>query len=305
MEQDYNEILQQIRAEVQPLLGSGVVANYIPALAEVNPQRFGMSVKLVTGEEFVIGDYDVPLSIQSISKVITLTLYIQKVGLDLGDKIGVEPSGNPFNSLVQLEYEKGKPRNPFINAGALLITDSVISQYGEAKQLILDFIHEHTDNKSINYNYRTAVSEIRTSHRNAAVLNFMKSYGMIDNPIKEVLDSYCHHCALEMSCLDLSRLFLYLANNGNDINGNSVISLREAKRINALMLTCGTYDNVGEFAYKVGLPAKSGVGGGIIASVPGKMSIAVWSPALNSSGNSVLGTKALELFTTYTGLSIF
>lgn len=303
--ENYKSILEQIHNDVKPLFGKGAVANYIPALAEVNPMKFGMAIKLVTGEEFVIGDSDVPFSIQSISKVLTLTLYIKKVGLELGDKIGVEPSGNPFNSLVQLEYEKGKPRNPFINAGALLITDSIISIYGEAKQLILDFIHEHTDNKAINYNYRTAVSEIRTSHRNAALLNFMKSYGMIDNPIKEVLDSYCHHCALDINCLDMARLFLYLANNGRDINGKEVISMRETKRINALMLTCGTYDNVGEFAYKVGLPAKSGVGGGIIASVPGKMSIAVWSPALNTSGNSVIGTKALELFTTYTGLSIF
>lgn len=302
---NYQLILNRIYKEVQSLYGQGKAADYIPALANVNPQQFGMAVKLVTGEEFVVGCHDERFSIQSISKVISLALYITKYGMELGSRVGVEPSGNAFNSLVQLEYEHGIPRNPFINAGALVIVDGLLTLFPDAKQRILDFTRENAQNKSISFDEDVARSEAETGFRNAALVNFMKSYGNIDNEVSTVLDAYFNQCAISMSCIDLARCFLFLANQGMDVEGKRILSLRETKRVNAIMLTCGTYDAVGDFAFRVGIPSKSGVGGGIVSVIPNHMSIAVWSPELNSYGNSVLGMKALELFTTFTEISIF
>lgn len=302
---DYQDILDQIAREVQPLTSQGSVAGYIPALARVAPAQFGMALKLVTGEEYSTGDAEVPFSIQSISKLLTLTLYIQHHGLELGDRVGVEPSGNPFNSLVQLEYENGKPRNPFINAGALVITDGLMSLFPDAIQKIVDTARQWSGNTHIDFDAEVALSEQEHGHRNAALANFMKSYGNITNSVEAVLNTYFHQCALRMSCSDLTRLFSFLANEGVSHNQARITGPRETKRINALMMTCGTYDAVGEFAFRVGLPAKSGVGGGIVAIIPREMSLAVWSPALNRQGNSVAGSRALDLFTTYTRCSVF
>ena len=305
MNPDYQTIIDQIAQEVQPLTLQGSVADYIPALARIAPSHFGMALKLVTGEEFSTGDASVPFSIQSISKLLTLTLYIQHHGLELGDRVGVEPSGNPFNSLVQLEHENGRPRNPFINAGALVITDGLMSLYPDARQKIVDTARELSGNPLIDFDHEVAQSEQQYGHRNAALTHFMKSYGNIINPVEAVLNTYFHQCALRMNCSDLTRLFSFLANEGLSHNQATVTGPRETKRINALMMTCGTYDAVGEFAFRVGLPAKSGVGGGIVAIIPRKMSIAVWSPSLNRQGNSVAGSRALDLFTTYTRCSVF
>lgn len=305
MNTDYQQIINQIAQEVAPLTHQGAVADYIPALAAVKPGRFAMAVKLADGREFTTGEALAPFSIQSISKLLTLTLFIQKQGLELGDRVGVEPSGNPFNSLVQLEYEGGKPRNPFINAGALVVTDGVMSHYGDAKSLILQTARKLSSNPALDYDQAVAASEKQTGFRNAALANFMKSYGNILNPVEEVLDTYFHQCSLAMSCTDLARMFFFLANEGVDQRGEVVTSPRETKRINALMMTCGTYDAVGDFAFRVGIPAKSGVGGGIVAVIPRQMSIAVWSPTLNQQGNSVAGSRALDLFTTYTRCSVF
>lgn len=300
-----NEVLAQVHKEIKEYIGKGKVADYIPELAKVDPNYFGMALRLRSGEEFSNGDADLPFSIQSISKLLTLTMYIQQVGLELGDRVGVEPSGNPFNSLIQLEYEHGIPRNPFINAGALVITDGLISVFKNLEDEILNTARGLSGNPTVNYDLSVAASERMTGFRNAALVNFMKSYGNIVNPIDDVLDAYYHHCSLSMNCLDLVRMFSFLANEGIDFNGNRVLSFRETKRVNALMMTCGTYDAVGDFAFRVGIPAKSGVGGGIVGVIPGVMTLAVWSPALNSQGNSLAGTKALEVFTTLTGRSVF
>lgn len=300
-----NEVLAQVHKEIKEYIGKGKVADYIPELAKVDPNHFGMALRLRSGEEFSNGDADLPFSIQSISKLLTLTMYIQQVGLELGDRVGVEPSGNPFNSLIQLEYEHGIPRNPFINAGALVITDGLISVFKNLEDEILNTARRLTGNAVVNYDLSVAASERMTGFRNAALVNFMKSYGNIVNPIDDVLDAYYHHCSLSMNCLDLVRMFSFLANEGIDFNGNRMLSFRETKRVNALMMTCGTYDAVGDFAFRVGIPAKSGVGGGIVGVIPGVMTLAVWSPALNSQGNSLAGTKALEVFTTLTGRSVF
>jgi len=221
-------------------------------------------------------------------------------------RVGREPSGSKFNSLVQLEHEQGIPRNPFINAGAHVTTDLVFSNYSSPKLAILDFVRKVSHNDSVDFDYEVARSERETGNRNLAMAYFMKSFGNIKNPVREVLDVYFHQCSIAMSCFDLSKAFLYLANEGVvPSTGETIISKKNTDRINALMLTCGMYDSVGDFAYRVGLPSKSGVGGGIVAIVPREMCVAVWSPGLSESGSSLIGTKALELFVHYTGKTIF
>lgn len=303
---DFADVLAKIEAEVRPLVGQGRVANYIPRLANVPIDRFGMAVATLDGRLFQIGHADELFSIQSISKVFTLTLALEAIGSDLWKRVGREPSGSAFNSLVQLEREQGIPRNPLINAGAHVIADVLLSRGDGACERLLQFVRERADNASIRMDPEVARSEREAGFRNAALANFVRSFGNLYNPVDAVLDFYFHQCALTMSCTDLARAFLYLANRGRcQRSGVEVISDERAKRINALMLTCGTYDAAGEFAYRVGLPAKSGVGGGIVAVVPNVLTIAVWSPGLDEKGNSLAGAAALDRFTTLTGLSIF
>jgi glutaminase len=254
----------------------------------------------------MVGDAKELVSIQSISKVLTLTMAMKSGDETIWSRVGREPSGSKFNSLIQLEHEQGIPRNPLINAGAHVITDLVSSNYSNPKQAILNFIHTLSHNEEIDFDYEVAKSERETGNRNLAVGYFMKSFGNIKNPVRETLDVYFHQCAIAMSCSDLSRAFLFLANEGvMPSTGEQIVPKQDSDRINAIMLTCGMYDSTGDFAYRIGLPAKSGVGGGIVAIVPKQMSIAVWSPGLSESGNSLVGTRALELFVQYTGKSIF
>jgi len=303
---NYKKILEEIKIEVEPLIGSGKLADYIPELANVNPSYFGIEIKFIDGISYAVGDTDIPFSIQSISKVFALTLAINLVGNDIWKRVGVEPSGNAFNSLVQLEHENGIPRNPFINAGALVISDILISRLEQPKTQLLEFIRRISNNQNIDINKKVAQSEKENGYRNAALANMMKSFGNIKNDIYDVLDLYFCMCSIDMTCSDLSEAFLLYSNHGILLNGNEeIISLSQTKRLNALMQTCGFYDEAGEFSFKVGLPGKSGVGGGIVALLPGKFSIASWSPELNKKGNSVLSMKALELFTTKTKLSVF
>lgn len=303
---NYQKIIEEIYSEVKELQGEGKVADYIPALANIDPAKFGIAITSIDGESYKIGDAEEPFSIQSISKAFTLTLAIKKLGKKIWDRVGKEPSGNAFNSLVQLEYEHGIPRNPFINAGALVLTDAIISNYKQPKQTILDFIRDLTANQDIYYDKKVAKSEKEHGFTNAALANFMKNFNNIENDIEAVLDVYFHQCSIAMSCMDLTKAFMYLTNHGLDPHTNeAILTKSQAKRINSLMLTCGLYDESGEFAFKVGLPGKSGVGGGIVAIIPNKLSIAVWGPELDKFGNSLMGMKALELFTTKTEMSIF
>jgi glutaminase len=304
---DYQKILEEIFEEIKPFINKGKIADYIPILARVPLERFGMAVQVLKGNTFFVGDALESFSIQSISKAYTLILALQLIGEgNLLKRIGREPSGNSFNSLVQLEYENGIPRNPFVNAGALVLADIIISHTKDADQTILDFVRDLSDNQNIHVDVKVAESEKQTGFRNAALANFLKSYGNLENDVETVLDVYFHQCALSMSCVDLCKSFSTLANHGQSpLSGKQILTPSQAKRINALMLTCGTYDAVGDFAYRVGLPGKSGVGGGIAAFIPGRLSITAWSPGLNKSGNSLAGTLALEWFTTKTGMSIF
>jgi glutaminase len=306
---DYQAILDEIYKELTPHLNDGKVANYIPALACVNPNQFAMSITLFDGTQYNVGDTDTLFSIQSISKVFTFTLALNIFGKGLYKRIGVEPSGNPFNSLVQLEYENGRPRNPFINAGAINVTDALLNHFKTPEttyNAIQSFVESISSQQKISFDEVVAESEINYGHRNIALANLMKSFNNFDNEVNDVIDIYCKHCSIEMSTQMLSRAMLYLANHGVDpITSKRHVTEQRSKRINAVMLTCGHYDASGDFAFHVGLPGKSGVGGGIVAVVPKIMGISVWAPALNKQGNSLVGTKALELFTTKTGFSIF
>lgn len=303
---DYNPILRKIYDDCRHLIGRGKVADYIPALAKVAPDMYGISVQCLDGTSFSIGDSNVCFSIQSISKVFTFAMVARIMGEDLWQFVGREPSGNPFNSLVQLEYEHGVPRNPFINAGALVITDKLIDLYPRPKEAILDFVRGLTGNANICYDSEVARSEREHADRNMALAYFMKSFGNINNDVEKLIDVYCCQCALSMSCEDLAKSFLFFANGGvNPLNGERILSRSAAKRLGAVMLTCGFYDESGDFAFRAGLPGKSGVGGGIVAYMPGRHTIAVWSPELNSYGNSIVGMQTIEDFTSVVGTSIF
>ena len=302
---DYQGVLEEIHHEIQPMIGRGRIPDYIAPLAAVSGDKFGLALQTTDGAAYSIGDTAERFSIQSISKLFSLTLAFQLAGTSLWERVGREPSGTPFNSLVQLEYEQGIPRNPFINAGALVIADIILEHVEEANEAYLTFLRQLTGVKSVKHSKAIYQAEAQTGHRNRALANLLKDFGNLRHNVDEVLDFYFFQCAVMMSCNELAQACLYLAAQGVSPLAGKVVGLRHAKRINAVMLTCGTYDAAGDFAYRVGLPGKSGVGGGIVAVVPEKLSLAVWSPALNSAGNSYAGTKALELFTTKTRLSVF
>jgi len=306
---DYQHVLAEIRDEVQPLLGRGQVADYIPPLARVPLDRFAMVVQTVGNEVFAVGDTSERFSIQSIAKVFSLTLAMRLDGDGIWKRVGREPSGTAFNSLVQLEVERGIPRNPFINAGALVILDSILGHHGNGKRdgedLILEFVRQAASNPAIGYDLAVAEAERAAAHRNRALAHFLKSFGNLHNDADRVLDAYFRLCSISMTCGELASSFLYLANGGRSATGQEVATPRQVKRVNAVMLTCGVYDEAGDYAYRVGLPAKSGVGGGVVGVLPGKFVASVWSPGLSDKGNSLAGTMALELLTTKTSLSIF
>jgi glutaminase len=302
------EILNEIANTLVKETDRGKVANYIPQLAAVDPNQFAISVALPNGNIYSAGCAKQLFSIQSISKVFSLTLALGKIGDAVWTKVGREPSGDPFNSIVQLELEHGKPRNPFINAGAIAVVDAIMMGHQPKELLaeILQFVRFIANDNSISIDKKVALSELATGNRNASLAHFMASFGRIDHPIDCVLGAYYHQCSISMNTEQLAKSGLFLVSDGiNMSTGSRVVSSHRARRINSLMLMCGHYDGSGEFAYRVGLPGKSGVGGGILAIAPGKASIAVWSPGLDHIGNSKLGTIALEMLVQRTGWSIF
>ncbi|MFD2564539.1 glutaminase [Aquimarina rubra] len=303
---EYQKILDTIKAETLNKTSTGKVATYIPELAKIDPNKLGMHLYCINSGHYGFGDENERFSIQSISKVFSLTLAMSVLNDELFDRVDVEPSGDPFNSLIQLEYEHGIPRNPLINAGALVIADVLVSILENPKQKFLEFIHKITGNTSITINPKVFESEKKYSYRNASLLNLMKSFGNIKNDIETILDLYIYQCSVEMSCKELATAFMIYANSGKTLSDDvQIISSRKVKRINAIMQTCGFYDEAGEFSFRVGLPGKSGVGGGIAAIHPGYYAVTAWSPPLNPKGNSELGMYALERLTTLTGFSIF
>ncbi|WP_413112972.1 glutaminase B [Thaumasiovibrio sp. DFM-14] len=300
-------LLEQVLDEARPLIGQGQVADYIPALAQVPTNKLGIAVCYNDGEIITAGDADEAFSIQSISKVLSLTLAMMMYEADeIWQRVGKEPSGHAFNSMIQLEMENGIPRNPFINAGALVVCDLLATRLSAPRHRMLELVRALSGENKIIYDKVVAASEMQHSDRNAAIAYLMRSFGNFNNDVMPVLHNYFHYCALRMSCTDLAKTFSYLANKGLPLGAEkTIISQTQTKQLNALLATSGLYDGAGEFAYRVGMPGKSGVGGGIIAIVPGEMSIAVWSPELDKSGNSLAGTRVLELLAERIGRSIF
>ncbi|MBP5980263.1 MAG: glutaminase [Halomonas sp.] len=299
-----NEIADALAAETE----RGKVADYIPELAHVDPKKFAISLATVKGERYSAGCATAPFSIQSISKVFTLTIALGKMGDALWSNVGREPSGDPFNSIVQLEHEGGKPRNPFINAGAIAVVDAIMMGHEPKETLaeLLSFVRYIADDESICFDHVVAASEMAHRDRNASLAHFMKAFGRLRHDVDKILGTYFHQCAIAMNCEQLAHAGLFLASDGvNQPSNIRVVSPQRARRINSLMMMCGHYDASGEFAFRVGLPGKSGVGGGILAIAPGQGAIAVWSPGLDDYGNSLLGTKALEMFVQRTGWSVF
>lgn len=302
---DYQLILDNIYDQILPFANEGKQADYIPALAKVNPDHFGICLNTVKGESYSIQDSGIRFSIQSISKVFALALALSIKGEDIWKQVGKEPSGTAFNSLFQLELEKGIPRNPFINSGAMVVTDILMNELKDPENGFIDFVRALCGNDTIDYNMEVALSERQNGYMNAAIANLLKYHGRLTNDIEEVLMFYFKMCSIEMSCEELATAFLAFTGHKPFNYKGFHLTSSQVKRLNAVMQTCGFYDEAGEFSYLVGLPGKSGVGGGIVAVHPLKYSVAVWSPRLNTKGNSIMGLKALELLTTYTAESIF
>lgn len=300
--------VQFIAAAMARETDRGRVADYIPALARIDPAQFGIAVVEPDGTTHIAGDANTPFSIQSVSKVFALTLALDRIGDRIWARVGREPSGSAFNSIVQLESERGIPRNPFINAGAIVVSDALLTGH-DARETIGDmlrFVRRLAGDDGVEIDSEVATSEAVTGFRNFALANYMKAFGNLENAVEDALKLYFHQCALTMSCVQLARAGRYLMNAGvQPGSGERIVSAEQARRLNALMLTCGHYDGSGEFAFRVGIPGKSGVGGGILAVVPGKASIAVWSPGLNERGNSKLGSLALEQLADATGWNVF
>lgn len=291
-------LLREIYEEILPLVGQGKVADYIPALSTVPANQLGICVCGVSGQIFSVGDAHTAFSIQSISKLFNLVLAMKHYGEGLWRRVGCEPSGLPFNSLVQLEVEKGIPRNPFINAGALVVSDMNHTRFVSPHIAMRDLLRKLSMRQDIVANGTVADSEYQHRSRNAAMAYLMKSFGNFDNEVEDVLHHYFMNCAIEMTCVDLARSVNFLANRGFcQFSHTQVLDENETRQVNALLATSGLYDEAGRFAFRVGLPGKSGVGGGIVAVVPGRFSVCVWSPALNEAGNSLAGVAALESLT--------
>ena len=295
----YRALLEQIADEVAPLAAQGEPASYIPALAAV-PRAFGIALATCDGAVYEAGAARQRFSIQSISKLFTLALALRRVGDALWQRVGREPSGSAFNSLVQLEREQGIPRNPFINAGALVVTDVLCGCFAQPEMAVLQFVRQLVGDPQLDFDDAVARSERQSCDRNAAIAHFIKSFGNLRADVGLVLDCYCRQCAIAMSCAELAQAALFLADGGR-----GMLAADDVRRINAVMLTCGTYDAAGEFAFRVGMPAKSGVGGGILAVAPGYGAICAWSPGLDRLGNSIAAAAALERFAALSGWSVF
>ena len=301
---DLGQIVTDIAAQMRDQEDRGAVANYIPELAAIDPNQFGIAVATPDGALYTAGDAGVPFSIQSVSKVYALAFALGSVGDQLWQRVGVESSGLAFDSILLLEQEKGKPRNPFINAGAIVTTDTILHRSTPKETLgaLLRFIREAADDNSIHINEAVAKSEIATGNRNFALAYYLRSHGNLLCAPELTLGTYFHQCAIEMSCAQLAMAGRFLVSAEGM---PQLVSHERARRINALMMTCGHYNGSGDFAYRVGLPGKSGVGGGILVIAPGRASIAVWSPGLNEFGNSKLGTDAMHLLAKRTSWSVF
>jgi glutaminase len=292
--------VEEITTEVGDSDDWGTATRQIEALSHVDTHQFGIAIFTRDGDLVTGGDVDVPFSIQSISKVFSLELALEEYGEELWTRCGRDPSGDPFNSIIDLERHEGIPRNPFINAGALVVIDMLIETLKPEQEAraVINFVAGLLDGEDVSLNEEVAQSDESGSYLNRALLSLAKHFGTVRNDIDRVMKAYVRQCAIELDCRQLARVGRFLMLDGPDAASKPEgEAARRARRIMALMMTSGLYDGAGEFAYRVGLPSKSGVGGGILAIAPNTASIAVWSPGLNESGNSLLGTRALEMLT--------
>ena len=288
-------LLERIASVARPLARTGRVASYIPGLVHVDPSQFGIAVATLEGDVFATGDSDQPFSIQSISKVFALTLAMRLKDDELWERVGRLPSSNQFNSLIELELEHGKPRNPFLNPGALAVADMLSSRNTQMELAVLALLRDLSGNAALQYDLDVAKGEFACAHRNLAAAHLMKSFGNFRNPVEDVVKAYCAQCAISASSKDLAVAALFLANGGLDLRLRQVLELRQSQQVCALMMSSGTYEASGETAFSIGLPIKSGVGGGVLAVIPRFGTVCAWSPPLDEKGNSVAGLKAIEL----------
>ena len=293
-------------SEMRVIESFGKLVDHIDGMEDLDVSRFGMSVVTADGDVIDGGEADHAFPIQSISKVFALTLALEAHGEDVWSRVGREPSGDPFNSIIDLERKKGIPRNPFINAGAIVIVDMLLDRDKPRHESVEAFLAEQIGSKDFDLDKEVFDREAKGGYTNRALANLSKSFDNLHHEVDDVMKHYVRQCAVALTCrqLALAGRYLMLAPPGS----KRKIPLQEAhriRRINALMLTCGQYDGAGDFAYRVGLPAKSSVGGGILAIVPHVASIAVWSPGLDDNGNSLLGTIALERLSERLGWSVF
>lgn len=304
-----NQLLKSIIENNRKYASEGKVASYIPGLAKANPEHLGICVTTLEGKEFSAGDCDVKFTIQSISKVISLMVAILDNGTkNVFSKVGMEPTGDSFNSIMSLEVKNPqKPFNPMINAGAIATTALISGDSLEEKfEKIINFTRKVTGNDDININEEVYLSERATGDRNRALAYFMKSNSHIEGDVDEILDLYFRQCAIEGTCRDIARIAAMLANDGIlPWSGERVISREVSRIVKTIMVTCGMYDASGEFAVHIGIPAKSGVGGGILAAVPRRMGIGVFGPALDAKGNTIAGIQVLQELSKELDLSIF
>ena len=295
------EIATEIRAKAHEIEGAADAKT--PGLA---PGPFGMAIALANGSLIHAGAADTPFPIQSISKVFALSLALETQANAVFERVGREPSGDPFNSVIDLERTYGVPRNPFINAGALIVVDMLVERFGEgARDAVLDLVRGKISDPAAQAAVALDAEVLNEDGElNRAMLHFMAYHDNIRSPIDAVMDAYARQCAVRVDCVGLAQAGGYLADTRMSADATDDRAVRMRTTL-ALMMTCGHYDGSGDFAVRVGLPAKSGVGGGILAIAPGIASIAVWSRNLDQHGNSMLGVRALEMLNARTGWSVF
>jgi glutaminase len=304
-----NDELKAFVDEARKVTKDGKVADYIPALGKADPQELSIAVYYPDGQCFSAGDVQTKITLQSISKVISLALVLMDRGRDtVFKRVGMEPTGDPFNSIAKLEtMAPAKPLNPMINAGALVVTHMIKGNSVNERFLRLaDFVREMAGDSAISFCEEVARSEFETANLNRSLCYFLKQHHIIEEDVEELLDLYTKQCAIEMDCLGLARIGLVFAMNGKDPQtGRQIMPVEIARICKTFMVTCGMYNASGEIAIKVGIPAKSGVSGGIMGAVPGKAGIGIFGPALDEKGNSIAGIKLLELLSKQYNLNMF
>lgn len=295
------EIIEHARAKGLVAAGRGTPSTQIPGLDEVKPELFGFTAVLLDGTVVSSGDTKKAFSLQSITKLFSLAALLRRKH-DVWSEIGWEPTDASFRSLAELEARDGRPRNPFVNAGALVVTDQLLTLDGDGLQPTLDLIREQSGNERISSVTKIARAEYRNAHLNIAIAHTLAEHGRLANPIPAVLKAYFRQCAIAASTEDTARAALFLADRDRK---SPVLSADSRRRVNAVTLTAGMYSAAGDIAYRVGIPVKSGIGGGIVGVLPGVGTVCVWSPPLDERGNSAGGIVALEEFSRVAGWSLF